>query len=107
NDGSNLYAYTRSNPCIRVDTSGTAAYTSPNLHLVQQTELRQWVTATGSGYIPARVQAQYQGMARQWLLGDVHVGHEIPLALVPAGTNVRTFIQPAKENLSLGGSEDK
>ncbi|HSH82028.1 MAG TPA: SpvB/TcaC N-terminal domain-containing protein, partial [Herpetosiphonaceae bacterium] len=105
-DGVNLYAYVQCNPTALVDPSGTTGE-PPQMHLLEQTELRQPVTATYAtrGY-GAWLRQTYQALGNQWMLGPVDVGdpENLPFALTPPGTTRGLRVQPRAENQSLGST---
>jgi len=92
--GLNLYAYASCNPSRLVDSSGMWPH---QWELIQQTELRQAVTATAKGRgITPETRGAYQALARQWQYagGKVDVGHEKSFALTRAGETGGTFVEP-------------
>ena len=87
-DGTNLYAYTRRNPRILVDPSGTIGEPL-QVHLIQQSGLRQPVTAiaTNSG-ISQDLRRTYQNLGAQWGWKQTHVGHPDKLAKAQGGGDI-------------------
>src|SRR6185369_2702021 len=73
-DGVNLYAYVNCNPCSRKDETGTIGE-EPQMHLIEQTGLRQDVRATygGRGYGPW-LRKTFQALGSQWMRGPIDVG---------------------------------
>ena len=108
-DGTNLYGYAHYAPLTAVDPTGTTAVTpDPNLELIQQSALRQPVTARAStSGIQQWLRDAYQALADDWMYGKVDVGHTEPYALTPPGKTVDTFVQLASENRSAGATTDK
>jgi RHS repeat-associated protein len=110
-DGSNLYAYARGNPVMLVDPAGTngvpAGQVPDQWELVQQSQLRQKVTATATTRgISQTTRGQFQELFRQWQLGEADVGHSKPFALTKAGETDDVFAQARSENRSLA-TQDK
>src|SRR4030095_8590286 len=73
-DGVNLYAYVNCNPCSRRDKTGTIGEPE-QLHLTEQTPLRQDVTATMTdrGY-GSWLRKSFQALGSQWMRGPIDVG---------------------------------
>jgi RHS repeat-associated protein len=107
-DELNTYRYSHSNPVRIKDTSGLAGEPDVNWHLIQQSALRQPVTATASTPgITQLLRDQYQALGAMWGWTKTDVGHPKPYALTKAGETLRVFPQLADENRSLGATVDK
>jgi len=108
-DGSNLYAYLQCSPCMWIDPSGTHGE-PPQLHLIQQTGLRQPVTATATTPgISQDLRATYQDLGAQWMWESTDVGHpeNMSYATTPAGKTSSVYPQESSENRSLGSTAEK
>jgi RHS repeat-associated protein len=112
-DGPNLYMYVNGNPIRRSDPGGTAGLgwtdrAASQFHLIQQSELRQPITATAKGRgISQSLRNAYQELANQWRFGAVDVGHVKPFWSLRAGEESPTYIQSRVENQLNGATIDK
>ncbi|HEX3979035.1 MAG TPA: SpvB/TcaC N-terminal domain-containing protein [Solirubrobacteraceae bacterium] len=102
------YGYVHGSPLTAVDPTGTQTQPGSNWELIQQSGLRQPVTARASSSgIHQWLRDAYQELANQWSYGKVDVSHTEPFALTPPGKTADTFLELASENRSRGATVDK
>lgn len=103
-DGVNVYAYASGDSIGKKDTTGTIGE-ADKMHLIEQTGLRQSVTATTTsrGY-GAWLRRSFQALGSQWMRGPIDVGdpENMPFAITAPGTTRDLFAQPRAENQEIG-----
>jgi RHS repeat-associated protein len=103
-DDLNTFAYVACNPCSRGDPTGKIGEPE-QMHLTEQTDLRQMCTATDSGRGYGQyLRKTFQSLGSQWMRGPIDVGdpEDLPFAITRPGTTRGLFAQPRPENQEIG-----